>query len=477
MVTEKSSQFKFGTAYYPEHWPEERWKEDITLMRAAGINVVRMAEFAWSSLEPKEDVYQLDWLNRAIDLLAENGIDTVLGTPTAAPPAWLVTRYPDSLAVDEAGNKIQFGGRCHYCVNSKDYHRLSREIVNTMGEKFGKHSSVIGWQIDNEFNRICYCEHCRAEFQAFLRKRYGDLDTLNRHWSTRYWSQSYTEWSQIPIPIGHHNPGLLINFKYFNTFSYKKFLNLQIETLKPHLHADSFITHNFMNWFDGFDHFEMATGLDLVGLDVYVGSGNHDRFRTGANFDLARGLQRKNFWLMETQPGSVNWAGINNQLDPGESRAMAWQAIAHGADAILYWQWRSALGGQEQYHGTFLDQSGLPRPFYSEGAQLGEELQRVSEIITNTIPTSQTALLFDYPSKWSIGFQPHHEGFDYLEHFLAYYKAIAAHNIPVDIISADSSLDPYRLVIAPGLIVLNEDRVNSYKEFVRRGGSLVFTVR
>jgi beta-galactosidase len=355
-----------GAAYYPEHWPEARWAEDVRLMREAGFTVSRLAEFAWSTLEPEAGRFHFGWLDRAIDLLAANGMATVLGTPTAAPPAWLVQEQPELMAVDEDGRRVQFGNRCHYCVNAPELHEATRRIVGAMAAHFGSNPHVAGWQLDNEYNRVCYCDRCRAGFQRFLEARFGTLDALNAAWTTGYWSQTYSDWAQIPIPRGRHNPGLMLAFKQFVTESYRRFQQLQIELLRPYLRAGVWITHNFMGWFPGYDHYELAEPLDMVSWDWYVGTGHHDYLRTGAIHDLTRGFKRQNFWLIETQPGNVNWSGINNSLNQGEARAMAWHAVAHGADAILYWQWRSALGGQEQYHGTLVDQSGQPRPFYEK---------------------------------------------------------------------------------------------------------------
>ena len=200
----------FGAAYYPEHWPEERWPEDIRLMQVANFNVVRMAEFAWSVMEPSEGRFDFSWLERAIQKLASAGMATVLGTPTAAPPAWLVERYPGVLAVNERGQRVQFGNRCHYCVNSPEFHVASNRIASAMGERFGSNPNVIGWQIDNEYNRICYCERCRSLFQQFLAKKYGSLEALNQRWTTAYWSQTYSAWEQIPLPIGPHHPSLML---------------------------------------------------------------------------------------------------------------------------------------------------------------------------------------------------------------------------------------------------------------------------
>ncbi len=467
----------FGAAYYPEHWPEEHWSEDIRLMQHAGINVVRMAEFAWSTMEPSVGKFNFPWLEQAIEKLAGAGIVSVLGTPTAAPPAWLVELHPDVIAIDENGQRVQFGNRCHYCVNSPEFHKAALRIVEAMGKRFGSNPHVIGWQFDNEYTRICYCDRCIRLFQQFLADKYGSLNELNQRWTTAYWSQTYTAWEQIPIPIGPHNPSLMLEFQHFVTASYRKFQRLQLETLRPHLPPGVWTTHNFMNWHGGYDHYEMAADLDLASWDWYVGTGHHDYLTSGAIHDLTRGFKRRNFWLMETQPGNVNWHPINNSLNKGEARAMAWHAIAHGADAILYWQWRSALGGQEQYHGTLVDQSGKPRPFYEEAQVLGKQIQSVSGLLAGSMINSRVAMLNSYDSRWSIEFQRHHCDFDYVTHFNHYYRPLAVNNVSVDIISADESLDGYKLVIAPALNILTEKRVTNLTNFVKKGGHLVLTIR
>ncbi len=472
-----AGKLHLGAAYYPEHWPEERWPEDVRLMKDANLTVVRMGEFAWSTFEPSEGEFHFDWMDRAIALLSQSGIASVMGTPTAAPPAWLTQKYPDTLAVDEFGRRAQHGNRCHYCVTSPEYHTSVKQIVTAMAEHYGPNPEIIGWQLDNEYGRMCYCDRCRKLFQEFLAEKYGSLDALNEHWSASYWSQTYSAWEQIPIPIGAHNPGLMLEWKRFFTECYVKFQKIQLDVLRPHLQPEVWVTHNFMGWFDGFDHYRMNAELDMASWDWYVGTGHHDYLSSGAVHDLTRGFKRKNFWVMETQPGSVNWSTVNNMLDKGEARTMAWHAVAHGADAILYWQWRSALGGQEQYHGSLIDASGQPRPFYEEVQHLGKDFQKVGSLFQNTKPASQVALLYDYDSRWSIQWQRHHSDFDYVSHFLHYYKPFAARNIPMDVIQADTPLDGYRIVIAPALLMLNQKRVDQLTTFVKRGGKLVLTAR
>ena len=475
------SRLHLGASYYPEHWPEERWPDDIRLMKEAGMTVARLGEFAWSSMEPAASEFHLDWLERVIDQLAASGIVSVLGTPTAGPPAWLASQHPDFLAADEYGRRAQIGNRCHYCVNSPEFQVAVERIVRALAQCFGSNPNVIGWQLDNEYHRVCYCDRCQGLFQKFLQARYGSLDALNERWSTSYWSQTYSAWEQIPIPIGPHNPGLMLEFKHFITESYRKFQRLQVDTLRPCLPEGVWITHNFMRWFDGYDHYTMSEDLDIASWDWYVGMGHHDHLSSGVLHDLVRGFKQKNFWLIETQPGSINWKPINSTLDRGETRKMAWHAIGHGADAILYWQWRSALGGQEQLHGTLVDQSGRTRPFYEEAQQLGRDFESVSPLLAGSEIKASVAMLNDYDSLWAIQWQPHHRDFDYVEHFTHYYRPLAALNVPVDVLPSRrltfERLTNYKLVIAPALLIQDQTMVDALQKYVEQGGHLILTIR
>ncbi len=476
-VNSNPSRFYIGSAYYPEQWPEENWQKDIALMREAGFNVVRLGEFAWSTIEPEAGKFDFDWLDHAIAALAGAGISTVMGTPTAAPPAWLVHQHPEILAVDENGRRVQLGNRCHYCVNSTEFHRAARRVVKALAEHFGPNPHIVGWQLDNEYNRYCYCDNCRKQFHEFLKSRYGSLENLNNRWTTRYWSQTYNAWEQIPLPIGPHNPGLMLEFKHFVTESYRRFQHLQIAELRPKLASTVWITHNFMEWHDGYDHYRMTEELDIASWDWYVGTGHLDYQLSGTAHDLARGYKRRNFWLMETQPGNVDWKPLNNKVNKGETRAMAWHAIAHGADAVLYWQWRSAYGGQEQYHGSLIDQSGQVRPIYREVQQISRDIAKVTDLLSGSKPVAEVALLNCYDSRWSIQWQRHHQDFDYVSHLRHYYRPLAARNVSTDIISADAALDGYKLVIAPALLIVTPQRAANLKAFVENGGHLALTLR
>jgi beta-galactosidase len=469
---------KFGVAWYPEQWPEERWPEDLRLMREAQFNTVRMAEFAWSALEPEEGRFELDWLERAVGLAATHGLQVVLGTPSAAPPAWLTQRYPEVLQIDESGRRATHGYRQHYSPASETYRRLASRIAGKMAELFGQDARVIGWQIDNEFSVPSYDEDTRAQFQSWLRERYGDLELLNVRWGTRYWSQTYSDWAQIPLPIGAnrfstygHNPCLVLEWRRFSSVLWRRFQGEQIAAIRAHADPSQWITHNFMGFFDGYDPRELSEDLDFATWDNYTLKLD---LENALGHDYLRGLKGKNFWVMETQPGSC---GHMNALDKGEVRRMAWQAVGHGADAVLYWQWRACLGSTEQYHGTLLAQDGTPRPIFREIAQIGAEFARAAEFLRGTQPRAEVALLYNADDRWAIQYQPHHLEFDPLKHLQSFYAPLRARGVDVDIVHPDSPLEGYKLVIAPHLHTLNEARAAHLEGFVRGGGHLVLGPR
>lgn len=466
-----------GAAWYPEHWPESRWRDDLRLMREAGLNVVRVGEFAWSRMEPAEGQFDLDWLERAVELAAEYGLVTVMGTPTAAPPAWLTQTYPDVLAIREDGRRATHGNRCHFSPTSPRYRQFCVRIAGQMAARFGHNPHVIGWQIDNEYNSVSHDDQTRAQFQAWLREKYGSLNALNTHWSTSYWSQEYTDWAQIPLPIGGHNPSLMLEWRRFITDVYRVYQRAQIDAIRRHADSRQWITHNFMTWFDAFDHYAVSADLDLAAWDNYVGTGHLDYLNNGAAHDLTRGFKRKNFWLMETQPGCVNWQAVNNVLDRGEVRAMAWHAVGHGADAVLYWQWRSALGGQEQYHGSLVAPDGAPRPLYAEVAQLGRELAQTADLLRDTAPVAEIAILHSYDDRWAINFQRHHRDFDPVRHLLSYYRPLRALGYTIDVVHPSAPLDGYKLVVAPGLNLLDQALAAHLEAYVRQGGHLLLGAR
>jgi beta-galactosidase len=468
-----------GTDYYPEQWPESRWEEDFRLMEVAHIKVVRLAEFAWSSMEPAEGHYDFDWLDRAISLAAKHNIVSVLGTPTGGPPAWLTQKHPETLRIEESGRRSVHGNRAHGSVNSPVYLEYCRKIAQAMALHFGHNPNVAGWQIDNEYGyaQMSYDDFTRKQFQDWLENKYKTLDTLNRLWTTTYWSQTYDRWDQIPIPIGENNPGLTLEWRRFVTYTWNNYQKIQINEIRQHADPGQFITGNFMGFFDGFDHYIMSEPLTFASWDDYVGTGHVDPNANGLTHDLTRGFKRSNFWVIETQPGAVNWASVNNFLNKGEARAMAWQAVGHGADDVSYWQWRSALNGQEEYHGVLVGADGTPVPFYDEVSQTGREFSLVQDAFRGTAVVADVALLHSYDSHWAIEAQKHTEKYDDQGLLRSYYSPLRRLADSIDVISPEASLSQYKLVVAPDLNVLPKEIADHLLEYVNHGGFLVLGPR
>lgn len=477
--------FYFGVDYYPEHWEEERWQTDALLMAEAGMNVVRLAEFAWSKMEPRDGVFDFDWLDRAIEILGRRGIRVILGTPTASPPPWLIQEHPGMFRVREDGRRLTYGNRREYCPNHPQYQEYSQRIVTKMAEHYADHPSVIGWQIDNEFGDRCYCPVCMLAFQNWLAQRYGTLDELNRRWGTVFWSHIYNDWKEIPVPMttgGSPNPGLALDFYRFSSSSYVAFQKQQIDILREKC-PNHFITHNFMGFgYDRLNYFDLAESLDLVSWDNYprtqwnmLAEANLSYLALG--HDTMRGLKGKNFWMMEQQAGSGGWEYVSVAPRPGELRLWAYQAIAHGADGMVFFRWRTARFGTEQYWHGLLDHDGTAGRRYNEIKKMGEEIRKVGTQILGSALKPKVAMLLSYDSRFAFQVQANNPQFSYRDYFYAFYRSFYKRNILVDVVHASSNLDGYRLVIAPALHVLPEGVAEHLKNYVAKGGVLVITMR
>jgi beta-galactosidase len=468
----------FGAAWYPEQWPEPQWTHDLERMRDARMNVLRIGEFAWSSLEPRDQEFDFGWLDRAIDAAATRGFRLVLGTPTAAPPAWLTAAYPDVLRVSEDGRRAEHGGRRHFSFASSRYRQFARRIASEMARRYGSNPHVIGWQIDNEIGPPSFDDEARALWADWLEARYGSIDELNARWSTAYWSQTYQHFGQVPLKAtGQQNPALLLDFRRFVTDVWTDYIENQASAIREFRSPEQWITTNTMHWNGGFDHPKLHRILDMAAWDDYVPDGRPDWLFNGAQHDLVRGYKQRNFWVMETQAGHVDWAQINRALDPGQMREMGWQAIGHGADGLLYWQWRSALNGQEQYYGVLVGPGGEPTYVFDEIANTGAAFERAAQVIAGTRPRAEVAMLFSQDSRWAIEIQPQHRGFEPIEAFMAYYRPLRAQAQAVDIIPVDAALDVYKLVVAPCLNVLSATDAARLEAYVRGGGCLVLGAR
>ncbi len=466
-----------GASWYPEQWPESRWDKDLGLMEAAHIDVVRVGEFAWSTMEPSEGQYNFGWLDRAIADAARHHIYVVLGTPTAAPPDWLTTKYPQTLRTSENGVRAQHGNRQQFSFSDPLYRKFARDIAEQMAIHFGHNPDVVGWQLDNEYANPDFGPTAQQQFHQWLQTKYGTIANLNQKWATAYWSQTYDDFDEIPVREDNENPALLLDWKRFVSDTWKSYSINQISAMRPHLDPRQFITTNTMGWFDGFNEYTVHSVLDMAAWDDYIDSDHYDYLGNGATHDLTRGYKNKDFWVMETEPAFVNWRSTNTPLLKGQVRDLAWQAIGHGANTVEYWQWRSAPNGQEEYHGTLVGADGTPVPVYYEVQETGKEFAEAGPALAGTKPHSQVALVNDYDSRWAITFQRHSAGFNPVAEMLAFYNPLRTQSQAVDIISIDAPLDGYKVVELPALNVISQPIADRLMAYVRQGGHLLLGPR
>ena len=481
----------FGVDYYPEHWDKEEWQKQAELMKKAGFNTVRMAEFSWSRLEPRENEFDFEWLDEIIELLGRMGIKTVLGTPTAAPPKWLFNKY-DIVMRDRYGRERSFGSRRSCCANSPEYIERSRIITEKLSEHYGKNPYIRAWQIDNEFgchdSTRCYCANCRRKFAEWTKKKYGDIRELNKKYGTVFWSQEYSSFDDIILPAytscegeehfnRSHNPSLEMDYYRFASDSWIEFAKMQTDIIRKY--SDFPITHNLMGHFSDIDYYKLAKNLDFVSWDNYVDNqwSIESYEKTSMAHELMRGAKDKSFWVMEEQSGPCGWDVFGGTPRPGQIRLWTYQAAAHGADGILYFRFRSAPFGMEQYWLGVIDHDGIPRRRYYEISRTAAELQRLSSLIENSYSETDVLIVKSYEDTWSHSIKGHVRGFDYLDILLEYYTANNHIGTDPDCGCADMISEIYKAVYMPACAIIDEKTENILKEYVRSGGTLVLTYR
>lgn len=485
------SPLRLGVCYYPEQWPRERWRDDARAMRELGLSVVRIAEFAWSRMEPAPGQFDWAWLDEAIDVLAGEGLSVVLGTPTAAPPQWLVEAHPDVLPIGPDGRVKPFGARRHYCFSSPSLALATRRIVEAMAQRYGQHPAVIAWQTDNEYGchdtTLSYTPAALAAFQRWLQARYESVERLNEAWGTAFWGLQFLSFEQIGFPIGQPTsalPSHALDFRRFASDEVVRFNRLQVELLRAHSPGRP-VLHNFMGLFAEFDHHDCAVDLDIAAWDSYplghvdtaagfLSEPERQRWaRTGHpdmtafHHDLYRGVGHGRMWVMEQQAGPVNWADWNALPLPGMVRAWTWEGFAHGAELVSYFRWRQLPFGQEQMH------SGLNRPDGArddggrEAAQVRTEIDRLmaaadpASLETRPAPV---AMVMDYPSLWMAQIQPQGKDMAGFGPMLAYYGALRRLGLDVDVVAPGDSLDGYAMVVIPGTLHVSEALAEQLRE-------------
>jgi beta-galactosidase len=474
-----------GVCYYPEHWDEPQWAVDAARMAELGLTWVRIGEFAWSRMEPQYGQWDLDWLDRAIDTLGRAGLKVVLGTPTATPPRWMLTRHPDMLAHDRDGRPRGFGSRRHYDFAHAGYRAECARITEVLARRYGANPYVAAWQTDNEYachdTVLSYSPTALAAFRNWLAQKYQSPQALNRAWGNVFWSMDYAAFDEVGLPnltVTEANPAHVMDFRRFASDMVVQFNRIQTQIIRAHSSAP--IAHNYMGQITDFDHFAVGADLDIASWDAYplgflsdrvVASAEHKRrfVRQGDpdfqafHHDLYRAVGRGRWWIMEQQPGPVNWAPWNPDPLPGMARLWAWEAFAHGAEAVCYFRWRQAPFAQEQMHAGLLRPDSVPAPAYHEAAQVAHELAQMPD---HSTARARVGLVFDYASDWAWTIQPQGRDFSYFRLVFETYRGLRQLGLNIDILPPDTAdLSAYDLVLAPGLFTLPQALRNALMQY------------
>ena len=477
-----------GVCYYPEHWPESKWAEDAARMAALGLTWVRIGEFAWSRMEPEPGRFDWEWLDRAIAVLGGAGLKVVLGTPTATPPRWMLEKHPDMLAVDAEGRPRGFGSRRHYCFSHRGYRQESARIVTELARRYGRNPHVAAWQTDNEYGChdtvLSYSDASRDAFREWLAQRYQSPQALNRAWGNVFWSMEYSSFDEIGLPnltVTEANPSHVMAFRRFASDEVVAFNRVQTEIIRKF--SDAPIAHNYMgrtgnstiSRSGGF--WDMRRGLPTLGLlsDRLEASAEHKRASCGGDPDFSafhHDLYRRGAGAgggHGNAAGPVNWAPWNADPLPGMARLWAWEAFAHGAEAVCYFRWRQAPFAQEQMHAGLLRPDSAPAQAFEEAGKVAQELAAMPDVGT---ARADVALVFDYASAWAWATQPQGRDFDYFRLAFAFYRGLRRLGLNVDILPPDvADLSAYKLVLAPGVATLSEAFLGALK--AHQGAALI----
>ena len=469
--------YAFGGDYNPEQWDRSVWDEDVALMREAGVNLVTLGVFAWASLEPEPGTFTFSWLDEVMDLLHAGGISVDLATPTAAPPAWLAYEHPETLPVGEDGQVFGFGNRLQFDPTSAVYRERAAVITRALAERYSRHPALAMWHISNEYGPVAYTPSSANAFRAWLRRKYGDLDTLNDAWYTRFWSQRYTSWDQVcppELPRSWSNPARRLDFTRFTSDALLECYTAERDIVRGY-RDDIPVVTNYMRFYKRADYWRWAREQDAVALDIYPDPGQDDsRIAASLNFDLMRSLRGEPWLLMEQAASAVSQWRVNNPKRPGRMRLGSYQAIAHGADSVLFFQWRASRGGHERFHSAMLPHSGTAARTWREVAALGNELPRLAES-AGSGSAAQIAVYFDWDAWWGLT-ESHglpRNDFDYPALVTEHYRPLLQAQHAVDMVCADSDLSRYRLVIVPNAYLVGGRFARALDDFAAAGGTVV----
>ncbi|WP_239676072.1 beta-galactosidase [Natronosporangium hydrolyticum] len=472
----------YGGDYNPEQWPEQVWREDVELMGQAGVNLVSVGIFSWALLEPAEGQYDFDWLDRVLELLHQGGVAVDLATPTAAPPAWLVRRYPEVRPQTREGVVLGPGARNGFCPSSPAYAEAATRITEQLAKRYAGHPAVVMWHVHNEYGGhvpACYCERSAAAFRRWLADRYGDLAGLNRAWGTAFWGQRYGEWEEIEPPRAAPttvNPAQQLDFLRFSNDAYLACFIRERDLLRGHAPGIP-ITTNFMaTACKNIDYWRWAAEVDVVANDHYLQAEQpENHIELSMTADLTRSLAGGRPWmLMEHSTSAVNWQPRNIAKRPGELRRNSLAHFGRGADSVMFFQWRAGASGAEKFHSAMVPHGGTDTRIWREVVELGADLRALAEVRGSEV-AAQAAVLWDWQSWWALELEGRPSvdvGFRQL--MLDWYEQLWRAGLTVDFAPPDSPrLDDYPLVVVPNLYLLTEPAAANLARYVERGGTLV----
>ena len=478
-----------GVDYYPEQWDISIMEEDLANIKELGSNVIRIGEFAWHLMEKEEGKYDFSFFDTVIKKANEYGLKVIFGTPTATIPAWLVKKYPEILSEFENGEKRTFGGRHIYCFNSEVFYKYSEKIIRELANHYKDEKNIVAWQIDNEFGHEgsdeCYCPKCHRAFQEFLRNKFNNsIDELNKTYGTTFWSQEYNSFEEIPVPkktITTHNPALRLDWERFRSKSIVDYSNFQVELLKSII-PDCVVIHDFPG--GGLDkhvdYSKVAQKLNVVAFNNYpVWGGQKEPIpphEIAFGLDYIRGLKRENFWITEAIMGAQGHDITGFLPRPNQAKMWSCQGMARGCSSLIYFRYRGATKGAEQFCYGILDADNKKRRKFYEVKDFFHNIIKYEDILEQPIK-SKVAIVYDYDSLASFRIQKQSILLDCHQEMKKFYKPFYDSNIMVDIISEDKDFSEYKILILPVMIIWKRELTEKVKEFAKNGGIVVMTYR
>lgn len=473
----------YGGDYNPEQWDEQTMEEDMRLFEEAGITIVTLNVFSWALLQPSEDTYDFTTLDRIVDTVTKHSLSICMATSTAAHPAWMARKYPDILRTEFNGMKRKYGSRHNSCPNSPNFRRLSRNLAGALAEHYKDQKNIVAWHISNEYGGACYCENCERAFRGWLKQKYKTLDALNKAWGTNFWSHTFYDWDEIVAPnlLSEHIDetttdfqGISLDYARFNSDSILQNCVDERDAIREVL-PDAAVTTNMMYYFKDLDYQKWAKELDFASWDSYP------RYYTKPAsvalwHDVMRSLRHgQPFWLMEQTPSVTNWQPVNRIRRPGEMRLWSYQAVAHGADSVMFFQMRRSAAASEKYHGAVIDHVGTNQTrVFREVKALGGELKKLGNQTTGARTPAKVAILFDWNNWWAVEYSSGpNDRLRYTEEVHRYYEALFEQNVSVDLVDVYADLSAYQLVIAPTLYMVKPGVDEALKTFVKNGGELI----